>query len=108
LENTTTRVIQAMDLALIVPLAVLAGILLLRKSSWGYLLASVAILKGLTMSLAVSTMAVNMMLKGVPDSLVVMIPFLALTALTMVMAVILLLNVKEDQETPRIVESIRA
>jgi hypothetical protein len=31
LENTTTRVIQAMDLALIAPLAILAGILLLRR-----------------------------------------------------------------------------
>jgi len=107
LENTTTRVIQAMDLTLIVPLAVLAGILLWRRSSWGYLLASLAILKGLTMSLAVSTMAINMLLKGVPDSLAVMIPFLALTALTMVMAVLLLLNIKEDANAPRIIESIQ-
>jgi hypothetical protein len=107
LENTTTRVIQAMDLALIVPLAVLSGVLLLRRSAWGYLLASVSILKGLTMSLAVSTMAVNMALMGVPDSLAVMIPFLALTALTMVMAVLLLLNIREDPDAPRIVESIQ-
>lgn len=35
IENTTTRVIQAMDLGLIVPMAVLAGILLLRRSPWG-------------------------------------------------------------------------
>ncbi len=32
LENTTTRVIQAMDLAFIAPLAILAGVLLLRQS----------------------------------------------------------------------------
>jgi len=96
LENTTTRVIQSMDLALIVPLAVLAGILLLRKSAWGYLLASVAILKGLTMALAVSTMAINMALQGVPDSLAIMVPFLVLTALTMVVAVMLLRNIKEQ------------
>jgi hypothetical protein len=99
LENTTTQVIQAMDLALIVPLAVLGGILLLRRSAWGYLLASVAILKGLTMSLAVSTMAINMALKGVSDSLGIMIPFLVLTALNMVMVVLLLLNIKEDSHT---------
>jgi hypothetical protein len=43
LENTTTFVIQAMDLSLIVPLAVLSGILLLRHSAWGYLLTSVFI-----------------------------------------------------------------
>ena len=95
LENTTTRVIQAMDLALIVPLAILAGILLLRRSAWGYLLSSVAVLKGLTMALAVSTMAINMALKGVPDSLGIMIPFLVLTALNLVTAALLLKNIEE-------------
>jgi len=36
LENATSRVIQAMDLALIVPLAVVGGVLLLRREPWGY------------------------------------------------------------------------
>jgi len=96
LENTTTRVIQAMDLALIVPLAILSGILLLRRSAWGYLLASVTVLKGLTMALAVSTMAINMALKGVPDSLGIMIPFLVLTALNLVMALLLMKNINTE------------
>jgi hypothetical protein len=95
LENSTTRVIQAMDLALIVPLAILGGILLLRRSPWGYLLASLAVLKGLTMALAVSTMAINMALAGVPDSLAIMIPFLVLTALTLVTAVVLLRHIHD-------------
>lgn len=95
LENTTTRVIQALDLSLIVPLAILAGILLLKRSAWGYLLSSVAILKGLTMALAVSTMAVNMALRGVPDSMAIMVPFLVLTALNMIVAVLLLRNIRE-------------
>lgn len=107
LENTTTRVIQTMDLALIVPLAILSGVLLLRRSSWGYLLASVAILKGLTMSLAVSTMAINMALMGVPDSLVIMVPFLVLTALNMVTAVLLFQNIKDDAMASRNVEAVR-
>ena len=93
LENTTTRVIQAMDLVLIAPLAVIGGILLLRRRPWGYLLASVAVLKGLTMSLAVSMMAINMALAGVPDSLAMMVPFLILTTLTVLAAVVLLKNV---------------
>lgn len=98
LENTTTLVIQAMDLALIAPLAILAGILLLRKSAWGYLLASVAVLKGLTMALAVSTMGINMALKGVPDSIAILIPFLVLTLLNLVMVVLLLKNIREIPE----------
>lgn len=92
LENTTTLVIQAMDLALIAPLAFLAAILLLRRAAWGYLLASLAVLKGLTLGLAVSTMAINMSLRGVPDSLGILIPFLILTVLTVITAGLLLKN----------------
>ena len=96
LENTTTRVIQALDLALIVPLAVLAGVLLLRRSAWGYLLASVAVLKGLTMALAVSAMGINMALNGVPDSLAILIPFLVLTLLNAFIAMLLLRNIHQE------------
>ena len=81
LENTTTLVIQAMDLVLIVPLAILSGILLLRRTAWGYLLASVTVLKGLTMALAVSTMGINMAMNGVADSpVIVVIIFIILTS----------------------------
>ena len=93
LENATTMVIQAMDLGLVLPLAVLGGILLLRRSAWGYLLASVALMKGMTMGIAVSAMGINMALQGVPDSLGILIPFLVITLLNLVMAVILLKNV---------------
>jgi hypothetical protein len=65
------------------------------------LLASVAVLKGLTMVLAVSTMAINMALKGVPDSLAIMIPFLILTALNLAAAVFLLRNIREEIASQR-------
>jgi hypothetical protein len=42
-------------------------------------------------------MAINMTLRGVPDSLGVMIPFLAITLMNVIMAVLLLKNVDEDQ-----------
>jgi hypothetical protein len=95
LENTTTLVIQAMDLVLIMPLAILSGILLLRRTAWGYLLASVTVLKALTMALAVSTMGVNMALNGVPDSSVILVIFIVLTLLNLISAVLLLKNVNE-------------
>ena len=94
LENTTTLVIQAMDLALIVPLVFLGGVLLLRRHPWGYLLASLGVLKGLTLGLAVSTMAINMALQGVADSLGIIIPFLVLTALNGITAFLLLRSVQ--------------
>lgn len=94
LENTTTFVIQAMDLVLIVPLAILSGILLLRRSAWGYLLASVFVMKAIALGLAVSAMSINMTLAGTPDSLGIMIPFLVITVLNLFAAVSLLRNVK--------------
>ncbi|MEP6985484.1 MAG: hypothetical protein ABI970_07795 [Chloroflexota bacterium] len=96
LENATTLVIQAMDLALIVPLAILSGILLLRHKAWGYLLASVFVMKSITLGMAVSMMAINMARAGIPDSLGLMIPFMVITLINLGMAVVLLKNV----ETP--------
>jgi hypothetical protein len=95
LENSTTMVIQFMDLGLIAPAAVLGGILLLRRSAWGYLLAAVMMTKGVTLGLAVSAMAINMALNGVPESLGIMIPFLVITAANLIMTVVMLKNVME-------------
>ncbi len=95
LENTTTLVIQFMDLGLIVPLAFLGGILLLRRNALGYLLSSVMLTKGVTLGLGVSAMAINMARVGVPESLGIMLPFLVITFFNLVMVVILLKNVTQ-------------
>ena len=95
LDNGITMVIQAMDLSLIVPLAVLSGILLLRRSSWGYLLTSVFVLKTIALGLAVSAMVVNMTLAGTPEGAGIAIPFLVITALNLLAAFSLLKNVQE-------------
>jgi hypothetical protein len=89
LEITTTMVIQAMDLGLVVPLAFLSGFLLLRNSGWGYLLTSVLVMKAITMGLAVSTMVINMMRMGTSESPAVMYPFLVITIVNIVFAFIL-------------------
>ena len=94
LDNGITMVIQAMDLALVVPLAVLSGILLLRRSSWGYLLTSVFLMKAIALGLAVSAMVVNMNLAGTPEDSSIAIPFLVITALNLAAAVSLLKNIK--------------
>jgi hypothetical protein len=95
LDNTTTFVIQAMDLALIVPLAVLSGILLLRRSAWGYLLASVFVMKVTVLGLAVSAMGINMTLAGTPDSLALVVAFMVITVLNLAVAVVLLKDITE-------------
>lgn len=94
LDNGITMVIQAMDLALIVPLAFLAGILLLRHNAWGYLLTSVFVLKAIALGLAVSAMVVNMALAGVPEGAGIAIPFLVITALNLAAASSLFKNIR--------------
>ena len=64
LENSTTMVVQAMDLSLIVPLAILSAILLLKRNPWGYLLSTVAIMKFLTYGVAVVAMGINQVVDG--------------------------------------------
>jgi len=88
-----------MDLALIAPAAVLAGVLLLRRSAWGYLLLSVFVMKAITMGLGVSAIGINQSLAGVPDSIAIVIPFLVITVVNLVLAVLLLKNVQDKQLT---------
>lgn len=98
LENTTSLFIQAMDLAIVAPLCVLSGVLLLKRSAWGYLLGSVALMKFVTLGLAVTTMGLNMARVGVPVSAVELVVFPALTLLNLVMAVLLLKNLGKQNE----------
>jgi hypothetical protein len=95
LENVTSMFIQAMDLGVVVPLCVLAGVLLLRRSAWGYLLASVGLMKFLTMGIAVSLMGLNMARVGVPISAVELIVFPAIALTNVVMVVLLLRDIEE-------------
>lgn len=94
LENTTSMFIQAMDLGVIVPVCLLAGILLLRRLPWGYLLASVGLMKFLTMGTAVSLMALNMARLGVSVSAVELVVFPAMAIANLVMVSLLLRNIK--------------
>jgi hypothetical protein len=95
LENTSSMFIQAMDLGLIVPACVLSGVLLLRRSAWGYLLTSVGLAKFVTLGISVSLMGLNMARVGVPDS-AALVGIFGLLALTGVgMAVILFRSISE-------------
>lgn len=98
LESYTTLIIQALDLGLVMPTAFLSGILLWKKSAWGYLLSSVVLIKGVTLALAVSAMAVNMVWAGVQVSLVELMMFPTIAIISGGMTVILLKNVTESKD----------
>jgi hypothetical protein len=101
LQNLTTMVIQAMDLGLVAPLAVLAAILLLRKNAWGYLLSSVALLKGLTMSIAVSTMGLNQLRLGTSNEVATVAVFTALALANLIMVFFLVKNIEDNHAAVR-------
>jgi hypothetical protein len=65
LEGYTTLVIQAMDLGILVPLAILSSYLLLKKSNWGYLLSSIFLIKASLLGTAILSMILFMGLNGV-------------------------------------------
>ncbi len=108
LENVTSMFIQAMDLGIVVPLCVLAGALLLRRDPWGYLLASISLLKFLTMGTAVSLMGLNMARVGVPVNPGMVAVFLGIALVNLVMVVLLLKNIKEKEAVPDSMETLQA
>ena len=91
--------IQFLDLGLIVPLAFLAGIKLLQRSGWGYLLPAVTLTKGITLGLDVSAMAINMNRTGIPDSMGITIPFFTIILLNLIMVILFLSNTSETPIT---------
>jgi hypothetical protein len=79
LESYTTLVISVLDVGVVAPTAILAAVLLSRRSPWGYLLAAVLLVKGFTMGLAVTAMVIGQLLAGVKMSAVEIIMFPVLT-----------------------------
>ena len=62
LGSYTTLVIQALDLGIVVPAAILSGILLLKNNDWGYTLASVFLIKGFLLGTAIISMMLFMII----------------------------------------------
>lgn len=56
LNGQTTLVVQALDLGIVVPLAIVTAVLVWRRRPLGYLLATVLVVKGLAMAVAISAM----------------------------------------------------
>ncbi len=92
LEHYTTFVIQGMDLGIVVPAAILSGILLIKRKPFGYLLSSVIIIKGVTMFTCISAMIINMALKGVDMNLVEIIVFPIINLVSIVCLILLFEN----------------
>jgi hypothetical protein len=97
LDNYSTLVIQTLDLGIIVPAAVLAGVLLFRRSALGYLLSSVVLVKGFTMGAATSAMVIGQVLAGVQVEPVVAAFFFGITLVDIALVALMLWSLSEVQ-----------
>lgn len=95
LQHYTTFVIQALDLGLVIPLGILAGVLLMKRKPFGYLLSSVMIIKELTLLTALSAMVLFQFLAGIK---VVMIIFWIILLFNMLVVYLIFLILKNIGE----------
>jgi hypothetical protein len=87
-----------MDLGFIVPTAIISGVLLIKRKPFGYLLASVVIIKESTMLTAISVMIIEQAYAGVQMGLEALVMFPLFNLLTIVCLVLILKNIKELQQ----------
>lgn len=97
LEHYTTLVIQALDLGFVIPAGVLAGVLLMKRKPFGYLLSSVIIIKQITLLTSLSAMVLLQLRAGINIGLEVISLVLLFNILVIFIMVILLKNVKEEE-----------
>lgn len=107
LEHYTTLVIQGLDLGFIVPIAVISGVLILKRKPLGYLLSSVIIIKGITMGTAITAMIIGMVYAGVQVSFMEIVMFPIINLIIIYCLVLILKNTNENEIHETIGESIR-
>ena len=95
LEHYTTLVIQAMDLGIVVPTAILSGILLMKKSNFGYLLSSIVIIKGASLLTSMSAMVISQAMAGVEMGIVEILMFPLINVFIIACLFILMKNIEE-------------
>ncbi len=93
LEHYTTLVIQGLDLGFIVPIALLSGVLLIKRKPLGYLLSSVIIMKGFTMGAALTAMIISQYIAGVSMGIIEIIMFPMFSLVIFYCMILLLKNI---------------
>lgn len=81
-----TNPIHVLDLAIVLPGAVLTGTLLLRRRPWGFVLGAYFLVKFATLGLAIISMSLFMLAEGQPFEVPLSVVFSLWTAVTVVLA----------------------
>lgn len=95
LESYTTLVIQALDLGIILPMAVYAAVALLTRKPVGYALSAVVVIKGLMLFSAITVMALLMYFDGIEIHTVELVFFPLATLVNFFFGFRVLRNVSE-------------
>ena len=81
-----TNPIHVLDLGLVIPAAVLTGVLLARRRPWGFVLGAYFLVKFTTLGLAIMSMGVFMVADGQPLSVPLVVVFAVWTVVSAVLA----------------------
>ena len=96
----STEATYALDLGIILPLAYLAGILVLRRSPWGTLLASILITVNVTIGLVVASQSIMQALDGIiltPAQYAAYVaPFVTLSLIAIVLIISIQRNISDS------------
>jgi hypothetical protein len=95
LEHYTTLVIQALDLGFVIPAAFLAGVLLIKRKPFGYLLSSVVIIKEAALLTVIIAMLIGQVSAGVKVGSLELILFPLFALLVIYCMYLIMKNVKE-------------
>ncbi|MFB3169512.1 hypothetical protein P5G62_020590 [Neobacillus sp. 179-C4.2 HS] len=101
LQHYTTYVIQALDLGFVVPTGLLAGILLIMRKPFGYLLAPVIIIKEITLLTALTAMILLQLKAGVEIGYLLVWSVILFNLLVIICMILIMKNIKENVEKPR-------
>lgn len=94
LESYTTLVIQALDIGVVFPATLIAGILIIKGKEWGYALVSILLIKASLMGTALLSMIFFMAQNGVSPATGQIIFFAAITVAGILISVIFYSKIK--------------
>ena len=107
LQHYTTFVIQALDLGFVVPAGLLAGILLIMRKPFGYLLAPVIIIKEITLLTALTAMILLQLKAGVEIGYLLVWSVILFNLLVIFCMILMMKNIKENVAKPSTVMTLQ-
>ncbi len=108
LDSYSTLFVQAGDLGIVIPTAILAGALLVRRQAFGYVLAPVMLVMASAFGLALMAMSASMILAGVEIPLVELFFFSALAVVFLVATVHMLSSVRTSEPAGHVGSAVSA